>query len=177
KVPIELISMAGSNSIENRIMPPPPVFLSSLNEVLKNRQQQQQQKEPIGSEENEKIVDGGDEVSKEFEEDLRPSLLVTNDDGIEAPGLRCLVEALVNGGRCNVNVCAPDQDKSWISHSVTTRETLVASTVDIKGATAYEASGTPSDCVSLGLSGMLFPGVKPAMVISGIHKGSNCGHH
>lgn len=169
--------MASGNSIENRIMPPPPVFLSSLNEVLKNRQQQHQKKEPVGCEDNKKIADGGDAVSKEEKEDLRPGLLVTNGDGIGAPGLRYLVEALVNGGRCNVNVCAPDEDKSWISHSVSTRETLVASTVDIKGATAYETSGTPSDCVSLGLSGMLFPGVKPAMVISGIHKGSNCGHH
>ncbi|XP_057830263.1 uncharacterized protein LOC131041246 isoform X2 [Cryptomeria japonica] len=168
--------MASGNSIENRIMAPPPVFLSSLNEVLKNRQQQQQKKEPVGCDDSGKIVAGGDAVSKK-EEDLRPSVLVTSGDGIGASGLRYLVEALVNGGRCNVNVCAPDEDKSWISHSVSTRETLVASTVDIKGATAYESSGTPSDCVSLGLSGMLFPGVKPAMVISGIHKGSNCGHH
>uniref|UniRef100_A0A0D6R2B9 Survival protein SurE-like phosphatase/nucleotidase domain-containing protein n=1 Tax=Araucaria cunninghamii TaxID=56994 RepID=A0A0D6R2B9_ARACU len=174
--------MAGGNSIDNRIVPPPPpVFLSSLSEVLRNRQHQQQQQErqKIGGEENEKAVDGGgDAVTREDKEEVwRPTVLVTSDNGIGARGLRCLVEALVNGGRCNVNVCAPDQDKSGVSHSTTTRETVVASIVDIKGAIAYEASGTPSDCVSLGLSGVLFPGVKPAMVISGIHKGSNCGHH
>lgn len=149
----------------------PPAFMSSLNEVLNSRKQHR----ATGGEDTEKNCHGGNVVN-EGKDDMRPIVLVTNDDGIQAPGLRCLVEALVNGGRCNLNVCAPEQDKSGVSHSATFRENLVATTVDIKGATAYEVSGTPSDCVSLGLSGALFPGLKPAMVISGINKGSNCGH-
>lgn len=164
-------SIMDTNSMGSRTLAP-PAFMSSLNEVLNSRKQHR----AAGGEESEKNCHGGNVVIED-KEDLRPIVLVTNDDGIQATGLRCLVEALVNGGRCNVIVCAPDQDKSGISHSATFRENLVATTVDIKGATAYEVSGTPSDCVSLGLSGVLFPGVKPAMVISGINKGSNCGHH
>eukprot|EP01018_Ginkgo_biloba_P031454 Gb_18886 [translate_table: standard] len=154
--------------IEGMILP--PAFVPNSNELLNNRQHQRLE------EEKQQICDDGDGVSRD-KAGLRPIVLVTNDDGIQAQGLRCLVEALVNGGRCNVNVCAPDSDKSGVSHSVTTRETLVASPVDIRGATAYEASGTPSDCISLGLSGVLFPWVKPTLVISGINKGSNCGLH
>lgn len=109
--------------------------------------------------------------------DDRPVVLVTNDDGIEAPGLRALVEALVDGGRCNVYVCAPDLEKSGVGHSITTRETLAVTSVDIEGVTAYELSGTPADCVSLSLSGVLFFSKKPSLVLSGINKGSNCGYH
>lgn len=49
--------------------------------------------------------------------------------------------------------------------------------VEVKGATAYEISGTPVDCVSLALSGALFAWSKPLLVLSGINKGSSCGHH
>eukprot|EP01018_Ginkgo_biloba_P032219 Gb_18615 [translate_table: standard] len=116
------------------------------------------------------MCDDGDGVSRD-KEDLRPIVLVTNDDRIRDQGLRCLVEALVNGGRWNASICAPNSDKSGVSQSITTRETLVASLVDIKGVTAYEASRTPSHCVSLGLSGVFFPWVKPTLEISGINKG------
>jgi len=160
-----------TNSMGSRTLAP-PAFMSSLNEVLNSRKQHR----AAGGEDSENNCHGGNVVTED-KEDMRPIVLVTNDDGIQAPGLRYLVEALVNGGRCSVNVCAPDQDRSGVSHSTTFRENLVATAVDIKEATAYEVSGTPSDCVSLGLSGVLFPGVKPAMVISGINKGSNCGHH
>lgn len=104
-------------------------------------------------------------------------MLVTNDDGIEAPGLRALVKALVDCGRCNVYVCAPDSEKSGVGHSITLRGTLAVGSVNMEGATAYEVSGTPADCVSLSLSGVLFPWKKPSLVLSGINKGSNCGYH
>ncbi|GLJ22219.1 hypothetical protein SUGI_0417590 [Cryptomeria japonica] len=106
-----------------------------------------------------------------------PILLVTNDDGIYAPGLRALVALLVETGRFNVCVCAPDSEKSAVGHSVTARGNIAVRQVLIKGATAFELSGTPADCVSLGLSGAVFPWLKPTLVLSGINKGSNCGYH
>ncbi|KAL0380539.1 UNVERIFIED_CONTAM: 5'-nucleotidase SurE [Sesamum angustifolium] len=67
-------------------------------------------------------------------------------------------------------------DKSAAGHSVSLKETVEVVTADINGAVAYEISGTPVDCVSLALSGALFSWSKPLLVISGINKGSSCGH-
>ncbi|XP_043691792.1 5'-nucleotidase SurE-like isoform X2 [Telopea speciosissima] len=107
----------------------------------------------------------------------RPRIMVTNDDGIDGPGLRALVQVLVSTGCYEVQVCAPDSEKSATSHSITWRNImLTVSRVEIEGATAYAVSGTPADCASLGISKALFPAV-PDLVISGINKGSNCGYH
>lgn len=119
---------------------------------------------------------GGDEAEKIKGSDL-PVVLITNDDGIGAPGLRALVSALVEGGRCDVHVCAPDSERSGAGHGLTVHENLVAESVDIVGATAYQVSGTPADCMSLALSGALFSWSQPALVVSGINRGSNCGYH
>ncbi|KAL3528618.1 hypothetical protein ACH5RR_007940 [Cinchona calisaya] len=104
-------------------------------------------------------------------------VLITNGDGVESPGLIHLVQALVRLGRYNLHVCAPQSDNSMSGHSLTLRETISVSAAEIDGATtAYEVSGTPADCVSLALSGALFSWTKPLLVISGINRGSNCGH-
>ncbi|CAN6932522.1 unnamed protein product [Brassica oleracea] len=121
-------------------------------------------------------VTAKEEEDKESDDDSRPIVLVTNGDGIDSPGLVSLVEALVREGLYNVHVCAPQTDKSASSHSMTPGETISASSVDIKGATAFEVSGTPVDCISLGLSGALFAWSTPILVISGINQGSSCGH-
>lgn len=102
--------------------------------------------------------------------------MVTNDDGIDAPGLRALVQVLVSAARYIVQVCAPDSEKSAVSHSITWRHPLAVKQADIPGATAFAVSGTPADCASLGISKALFPSV-PDLVISGINMGSNCGYH
>ncbi|XP_009127958.2 5'-nucleotidase SurE isoform X2 [Brassica rapa] len=117
-----------------------------------------------------------DVAAKEEIDDSRPIVLVTNGDGIDSIGLVSLVEALVSEGLYNVHVCAPQTDKSVSSHSMTPGETIAASSADIKGATAFEVSGTTVDCISLGLSGALFAWSKPILVISGINQGSSCGH-
>ncbi|KAL6639082.1 hypothetical protein ACP70R_022812 [Stipagrostis hirtigluma subsp. patula] len=104
-------------------------------------------------------------------------VLVTNDDGIDAPGLRFLVDQLVAAGRFRVLVCAPDTDKSGVSHCITWRPALRCKRVDISGATAFAVSGTPADCASLGISGKLFDGLVPDLVLSGINIGNNCGYH
>ncbi|CAF2139654.1 unnamed protein product [Brassica napus] len=117
-----------------------------------------------------------DVAAKEEIDDSRPIVLVTNGDGIDSIGLVSLVEALVKEGLYNVHVCAPQTDKSASSHSMTPAETIAASSAGIKGATAFEVSGTPVDCISLGLSGALFAWSKPILIISGINQGSSCGH-
>ncbi|KAM3707300.1 hypothetical protein ACB098_02G015900 [Castanea mollissima] len=106
----------------------------------------------------------------------RPTILVTNDDGIDAPGLQALVRVLVSTQRYNVQVCAPDSEKSAVSHCITWRHPLTVKQVHIDGATAFAASGTPADCTSLGISKALFPSIAD-LVVSGINMGSNCGYH
>ncbi|KAH7844184.1 hypothetical protein Vadar_025245 [Vaccinium darrowii] len=106
----------------------------------------------------------------------RPTIMVTNDDGIDAPGLLALVRVLVSTGRYEVQVCAPDSEKSAVSHSITWRNPVSVQEVNLNGATAFAVSGTPADCTSLGLSGSLFPSA-PDLVISGINMSSNCGYH
>ncbi|KAB2065004.1 hypothetical protein ES319_A09G060300v1 [Gossypium barbadense] len=100
------------------------------------------------------------------------TILVTNDDGIQAPGLNALVSVLVSTHRFNVLVCAPQLEMSAVSHSITWRQPLRVEKVEMDGATAFKAS----DCASLGVSSVLFPSV-PDLVISGINQGSNCGYH
>ncbi|RLM93611.1 hypothetical protein C2845_PM08G23430 [Panicum miliaceum] len=70
----------------------------------------------------------------------RPVVLLTCAGGIQSPGLAALVDALVAGGRCDVHVCAPDSDKQACGHSITVRETITATSVDFKGAKAFEIS-------------------------------------
>ncbi|XP_019168000.1 PREDICTED: uncharacterized protein LOC109163747 [Ipomoea nil] len=105
-----------------------------------------------------------------------PTVMVTNDDGVDAPGLRALVSVLVSTNRFNVLVCAPDSEKSAVSHSITWRHAVPVKRVEISGATAFAVTGTPADCASLGISKALFSSV-PDLVISGINMGSNCGYH
>ncbi|CAF2064488.1 unnamed protein product [Brassica napus] len=148
-------------------------LVSNLEDVLSKRKggSDESEEEPPST-----SVAAKEEDEKEIDDDSRPIVLVTNGDGIDSPGLVSLVEALVSEGLYNVHVCAPQTDKSVSSHSMTPGETIAASSVDIKGATAFEVSGTPVDCISLGLSGALFAWSKPILVISGINQGSSCGH-
>ncbi|KAK4855668.1 hypothetical protein QYF36_009594 [Acer negundo] len=99
----------------------------------------------------------------------RPTIMVTNDDGIDATGLRALVHVLVSTHHFNILVCAPDQDMSAVSHSVTWVHPLSVKQVDIDGATAFAvsvlATGTPADCASLGTSKALFPSVPDLVVL------------
>ncbi|KAI5076618.1 hypothetical protein GOP47_0008683 [Adiantum capillus-veneris] len=174
-------------------METPPLFVSSLKDALKSRQSQRHHPNSVGhvgqeqhegnclEQKHEPGSNAKNTVTHLQETDScsdnRPAVLLTNDDGINAPGLRALVEALVNSECCHVYVCAPNSNKSGVGHSITLRKTVEASSVDIQGAIAYEVSGTPADCVSLSLSGFLFSSKKPALVLSGINKGSNCGYH
>ncbi|KAJ8774189.1 hypothetical protein K2173_009620 [Erythroxylum novogranatense] len=154
----------------------PPGLVSNLQEVLLSRKEGNP-----SSDSNDKSIEQSTSTSVEnsvdTEDSSKPIILVTNGDGIESPGLVFLVEALVREGLYNVHVCAPQSDKSVAGHSLTLRETVAVTSADVGGATAFEVSGTPVDCVSLALSGALFTWSKPMLVISGINQGSSCGHH
>lgn len=98
-------------------------------------------------------------------------ILVTNDDGIQSEGLRSLVKELA--GRHEVYVCAPMNEKSSMSHSVTYwRLTNRAREEQVEGAVkAWSVEATPADCTYYGLN--FFMEEKPDLVISGINKGEN----
>ncbi|OIW08993.1 hypothetical protein TanjilG_05969 [Lupinus angustifolius] len=151
----------------------PPGLVSNLQEALLNRKGVKPQHEEQESKDN---AEPSEPVEAEIDP-LKPIILVINSDGVDSPGLTNIVEALVREGLYNVHVCVPQSDKSVSGHSVTLRETVEASSANVSGATAFEISGTPVDCVSLALSGALFSWSKPTMVISGINRGSSCGHH
>ncbi|WP_294965353.1 5'/3'-nucleotidase SurE [Sulfurimonas sp.] len=99
-------------------------------------------------------------------------ILVTNDDGYEAKGLLCLVEALKEIEDVKVTVVAPANEKSACGHSLTLVRPLRFVSVDDD---FYKLDdGTPSDCVYLSIS-TLFENKKPDLLISGINRGSNMG--
>lgn len=98
----------------------------------------------------------------------RPMILVTNDDGIHSPGLKKLAEALEGIGE--LNVIAPDRERSAAGHSLTLHKPLRATEVAPRW---YVVDGTPTDCVTLGVMGMLKE--KPHLVVSGINLGANLG--
>jgi len=101
----------------------------------------------------------------------RPLILVTNDDGITAPGIRTLIAVMNEIG--DVVVVAPDSPQSGMGHAVTINETLYCNqiTVDEGPQTEYKSSGTPADCVKLAVSEILDR--RPDLCVSGINHGSN----
>lgn len=100
-------------------------------------------------------------------------ILVSNDDGVHAPGLLTLKIALEAEGY-QVTVCAPNRPRSASGHAITLHKPLRIDTVTLAdGSKAYAASGTPADCVVLGLDEVVKGEVD--LVISGINHGPNLG--
>ena len=100
-------------------------------------------------------------------------ILLTNDDGIHAEGLRALCDGLTAAGH-RVSVCAPDRERSAASHSVTLGRPLRALPADYPGAErAWAADGTPADCASLGI--WLTDDDPVDLVVAGINWGMNLG--
>ncbi|CAI9766134.1 unnamed protein product [Fraxinus pennsylvanica] len=174
-----------TSAVKNNFLP--PGLVSNLQQVLLSRN-------PAGGGDGDELPkintrkddsskptsfsNGGDAYSEtNCDDGSKPIVLLTNSDGIESPGLSYLVDALVKLGLYNVHVCAPRSDKTTSGHAVTLKETVEVVSAEINGATAYEVSGTPVDCVSLVLSGALFSWSKPLLVISGINRGSSCGRN
>lgn len=97
-----------------------------------------------------------------------PVILVSNDDGIYAEGLKCLAGALKDLGR--VVVVAPDQERSAASHSITLHRPLRVKEV---AKDTYAIDGTPTDCIMLGVHEILR--CQPNLVVSGVNHGPNLG--
>ncbi len=98
-------------------------------------------------------------------------ILLTNDDGIFAPGLHAAWRALKTVGE--VFVCVPDRPRSACSHSVTLHKPLRAKAVETPDGIAHTSNGTPADCVPLALLQLMK--TKPDLVVSGINLGPNLG--
>lgn len=101
-------------------------------------------------------------------------ILVTNDDGVEARGIEELVSAL--SGLAEVYVFVPDSQRSACGHGITVRAPIKVQEVEYPCATrAWVLSGTPADCVKLGLRILAKEGIRVDLVYSGINHGSNLG--
>jgi 5'-nucleotidase len=102
----------------------------------------------------------------------RPLILVTNDDGITAPGIRALIEVMNTVGE--VYVVAPDTPQSAMGHAITINDTLYCNSLKVnkdEPQIEYSCSGTPVDCVKIAVNEILKR--KPDLCVSGINHGSN----
>lgn len=95
-------------------------------------------------------------------------ILVTNDDGVHAPGLAALAEAMWEAGE--VAVVAPDRERSAVGHALTLHHPLRA--MEVRPG-VFAVDGTPTDCVNLGIHKLL--PFRPDIVVSGINRGANLG--
>ena len=102
-------------------------------------------------------------------------ILISNDDGIAANGIKALSETL--GEEHEVYVIAPDRERSAAGHSLTLHTPLRVEELEaINGIKrAWVTTGTPGDCVKIGLSAILAEDELPDIVISGINHGPNLG--
>jgi 5'-nucleotidase len=100
----------------------------------------------------------------------RPRILVTNDDGITAPGIQALIEVARTFGE--VTVVAPDSPQSGMGHAISIGRPLRLYEQDLPiGGTGWACSGTPADCVKLARAELFHQ--KPDLVLSGINHGAN----
>ena len=95
-------------------------------------------------------------------------ILLTNDDGIDAPGIAAMLDVLTS--EHEVIVVAPSRERSGASHALTMLEPI---RVVSRGQRRWAVSGTPVDCVYLGLHQLC--GTAPDLVVSGINRGANLG--
>lgn len=101
----------------------------------------------------------------------KPTILVVNDDGITAPGIKALIEVMQEIG--HVVVVAPDSPQSGMGHAITIGKPLRLDKVDLyESVEMYKCSGTPVDCVKLAVN-VIFKGKKPDLCVSGINHGLN----
>jgi 5'-nucleotidase len=101
----------------------------------------------------------------------KPLILITNDDGVSAPGIRALIEVMSEIGE--VIVVAPDKPQSAMGHAITINNTLHLNKIskDTDAIVEYSCSGTPVDCVKIAVHEILKR--KPDLCVSGINHGSN----
>ncbi len=95
-------------------------------------------------------------------------ILVTNDDGVHSPGITALYKAMKDLG--NAWIVAPDRERSAAGHSLTLHRPLKAEEIREQ---VFSVNGTPTDCVTVAVNKLL--PARPALVVSGINKGTNLG--
>ena len=101
-------------------------------------------------------------------------ILLTNDDGISAPGLQAIRRALRELDDVELDVIAPDSNRSATARSITTRSPLRVEEVEFgDGHSGYATDGTPVDCVRFAELGLV--GGRPDLIVSGINHGANLG--
>ncbi|MEA3286118.1 MAG: 5'/3'-nucleotidase SurE [Candidatus Marinimicrobia bacterium] len=102
----------------------------------------------------------------------KPKILLTNDDGINAPGILALAEILAD--QAEIYIVAPISEMSAMGHAITISDPLKVTEI-FRNDTHYGwgIGGTPADCVKLAINGHLIP--RPDLVISGINQGANVG--
>lgn len=101
-------------------------------------------------------------------------ILLTNDDGYNAPGIQTLYRALKSQTNHDISIVAPEGQRSATGHSITLFQPLFLTEHKLDGQQkGYAISGTPSDCVKLAVQGGVVP--KPDLIISGINLGPNLG--
>ena len=102
----------------------------------------------------------------------KPLIFLTNDDGVNAKGLRMLIETLRQEAR--LLVVAPEQAQSGMGHAITlTRPLYLKKVTDEPGLSVYACNGTPVDCVKIAFDCMMLGKEMPSLVVSGINHGSN----
>lgn len=100
----------------------------------------------------------------------RPLILITNDDGIEAKGLKNLIEAVESFG--DIVIVAPTKPQSGMGHAITVNDILrIEHSTMYNNYNAYSCSGTPVDCVKIAISDVIKG--KPDLLVSGINHGEN----
>jgi 5'-nucleotidase len=99
------------------------------------------------------------------------TILITNDDGIDAPALRPLAQAMSHIG--TVGVVAPSRERSWIGKAISRHREVRVTEVDHEDFRIWAVDGYPADCVQVGAFGLLDE--RPDMVVSGINIGANKG--
>lgn len=104
-----------------------------------------------------------------------PLILITNDDGIHAPGINAIRAALEQVAGLDIWAVAPDRERSASGHAITMYRPLFPLKAEIPGATSpcYSVTGTPADAAKLAIEALLPR--RPDLVISGINRGSNLG--
>ena len=102
-------------------------------------------------------------------------LLLTNDDGVYAPGIAELRRVLSQHDDLEVSTVAPERERSAMSHAITLHKPLHIKSVEIAGGRGpvWSVNGTPADCTKLGVLALMED--KPDLIISGINRGANLG--
>lgn len=102
-------------------------------------------------------------------------ILISNDDGVQANGINVLAETLAS--EHEIYIVAPDRERSAAAHSLTLQSPLRVEEIELDNNVkkCYATSGTPSDCVKLGVSAVLTQDERPDLIISGINHGPNLG--